>query len=176
MPASGFSKWSEKDSVATAIGRDRYRPGPGEARDYLFTTRFDNELPGAALVEHLREAMRKEIAEEGGPPVDGPREEQIIHVSPISPVSNELWVYWENGQRLFYFSSDLDLADPAVWENETLMVRVIDLRRQVVVSAEEEPGSNDFLSRYQVGVTLFNCMVLGERLSLAQGAALSPPG
>jgi hypothetical protein len=147
-----------------------------DVRDYLFKTRFDNDYPDAVLLEHLRDAFRKEISREGEPNVAIPTTEQIIHLAPLSPIANEEWVYWEGGQRLLYFSSDIDLTNPAMWTHETLMVRVFDLRRQVVVSEEEAPESNDFLTREQVGRTIFNCLVLGQRTNvMPQASAATQP-
>jgi hypothetical protein len=79
-------------------------------------------------------------------------------------VANEVWVYWETGRKLLHFDSDIDLANPAVWQHETLMVHSYDLDQQVVLTHEEAPGSNRFLTRHQVGRALFNCMLLGQRV------------
>jgi len=40
------------------------------------------------------------------------------------------------------------------------------LDQQVVVSHEEAPGSNRFLTRYQVSRALFNCVILGQRITV----------
>jgi hypothetical protein len=81
-------------------------------------------------------------------------------------VANEIWAFWEAGRKLFLFSSDIDLANPAVWQHETLMARQYDLDQQVVVSHEEAPGSNRFLTRNEVSRALFNCLLFGQRLSV----------
>ena len=86
---------------------------------------------------------------------------RLFHLFP-----NEAWVYWENQHKLIYFSSDIDLNNPSLWDYEPLMVRVYDLNDQVVVSEQEAGSSNLYLTRYQVGRTLYNCMVLGERIVL----------
>jgi len=67
---------------------------------------------------------------------------------------------------LLYFASDIDLSNPAVWQHETLLARLFDVDQQVVVSPAEAPGSNRFLTRYQVSRALFNCVVLGQRVSV----------
>ncbi len=143
-----------------------------DMRDHLFRTRNQNDYPDAALLEHLRAALRQEVLKLGlDIPVVG---EQIVHLAPLSPVSDEVWVYWENGHKLFYFSSDIDLNNPALWDFEPLMVHIYDLNDQVVVSEQEAGSSNLYLTRYQVGRTLYNCMVLGERVTLTPPAASQP--
>jgi len=144
-----------------------------EMRDYLFRTRDQHDYPDAALVEHLRQALREEERKQGGVVTNLTAEERVVHLAPLSPVANESWVFWEAGRKLLYFSSDIDLANPAVWRNESLMVRVYDLDQQVVVSHDEAPGSERFLTRYQVSRALFNCILLGQRLEVP---AYTPPG
>lgn len=137
-----------------------------EMRDYLFRTRNQRDEPDAALIERLRAALREQAAKEGILPSNTTAEEQIVHMAPLSPVANETWVFWENGRKLLHFASDIDLANPAVWQHQTLMVRIFDLDQQVVVTHEEAPGSNRFLTRYQVSRALFNCVVLGHRIAV----------
>ena len=81
-------------------------------------------------------------------------------------MANELWVFWEAGRVLLYFVSDLDLANPYVWEYQELSARIYDVAEQVVVTLQETPGSNAFLTRDQVGRALYNCIVLGRRYAL----------
>jgi hypothetical protein len=137
-----------------------------EMREYLFRTRNQHDYPDAALVEHLRTALRKEAAKQGILATNTPATEQVVHLAPLSPVANDTWVFWEAGRKLFYFSSDIDLANPALWEHQTLAVRIYDLDEQVVVSHEEAPGSNRFLTRYQVSRALFNCILFGQRITV----------
>ena len=47
---------------------------------------------------------------------------------------------------------------------QTLGIRTCDVRTQTVVSLDEAAGSNEFLTRDQVGRALFNCVVLGRRI------------
>jgi len=147
-------------------GCERIEVDMQEMRDYLFRTRNQHDCPAAALVERFRQAVREEAVKEGVLFTNASNDEQIVHLAPLSPVANETWVFWEGGRKLFHFASDLDLASPAVWEHETLMVRIFDLDQQVVVSHEEAPGSNRFLTRYQVSRALFNCIVLGQAINL----------
>ena len=135
-----------------------------EVRDYLFRTRDQHEYPDQALVEHLRQALRKEASTPGILTTNTVRGDQVVYLAPLSPVANDTWVFWEAGRKLFYIASDVDLADPAVWENEALLIHVFDLDEQVVGSHEEAPGSNRFMTRDQVSRALFNCVVLGQRI------------
>jgi hypothetical protein len=142
-----------------------------ELRDYLFRTRNQQDFPDAVMIEHLRQAVLKEVQREQISMANLPKGDRIIHMAPLSPVANETWVFWEDGRKLLYFASDIDLANPAVWEHETLMARVFDLDTQVVVSPSEAPGSNRFLTRYQVSRAMFNCVVLGRRISISAPSA-----
>jgi hypothetical protein len=137
-----------------------------QMRDYLFRTRSQLDYPDSVMIERLRQALRKQIAKEGVDVNNIPTGGKIVHLASLSPVANELWVFWEDGRKLFYFASDIDFANPAVWQHEELMVRIFDLDTQVVVSHEEAPGSNRFLTRYQVSRALFNCIVLGRRVTV----------
>ncbi len=141
-----------------------------ELRDYLFRTRAQHDYPDSALIVRLQQAFRKEAAREGILATQDLAGDKIVHVAPLSPVANEVWVFWEAGRKLFSFASDIDLANPAVWEHETLLARMYDLDQQVVVSHEEAPGSNRFLTRNEVSRTLFNCLLFGQRLTV------QPPG
>lgn len=138
-----------------------------DMRDYLFQTRNETTFPGDELLLRLRLAARKELLKDlKGREEALPEGEQIIHVSPLSPIANELWVFWETGRVLLRFSSDIDLVNPVVWDHEEMAVKMWDIDDQVVVSLEEVAGSNAYLTRDQVGRALFNCIVLGRRMAL----------
>lgn len=81
-------------------------------------------------------------------------------------MANELWAFWEKGRLLVRFASDLDLANPHVWEHEELSARIYDIDEQAVVSLQEAPGSNAYLTRDPVGRALYNCIILGRRYVL----------
>ncbi|MFH0878175.1 MAG: hypothetical protein V2A34_00540 [Lentisphaerota bacterium] len=135
--------------------------------EYLLRTRSQAEFPDDALMNRLRlavvEELRKNEMKNPRPKEPG---EQVSHISPLSPVANEIWVFWETGRLLIHFSSDIDLANPAVWEHEGLTVRLYDVDDQVVVSLDEVSGSNAYMTRDQAGRALLNCVVLGKRLAL----------
>jgi hypothetical protein len=61
-----------------------------------------------------------------------------------------------------------------LWGHAALAVRTYDLAEQTVVSLDEVPGSNEFLTRDQVGRALYNCMVLGRRMVLGRPEADGP--
>lgn len=128
--------------------------------------------PEGKLLESLREAARDEVTKNETilKNLKNPEGPHIIHVSPFSPVANELWLYWENGRCLIHFSSDRDLSQESVWRQKRVDVRVIYLKEQLVVSHLEKPGSNAFMTRDQAARAIFNCTVLGKKIELAPRA------
>ncbi len=134
---------------------------PAAMREYLFRTRQQAEFPDAAMGTRLREALREHLELDPGERAAG---EQVVHLAPLSPVANELWVFWENRKMLIRFASDIDLEHPEMWQHRKLGIRTYDIFNQTVVSLGEAAGSNAFLTRDQVGRALYNCMVLGKRI------------
>jgi hypothetical protein len=152
---------------ALPSGYTEVRANYQEMRDELFRTRNQAQYPEGQLLERLRTAARSEIAkemEDAAEPL--PTTTQIVHLAPLSPTANEAWAFWETGRALIHFTSDIDLTDPSVWEHEKLTVRFYDLDEGVVVSLDEVAGSNAYMTRDQAGRALFNCMVLGRRVTL----------
>jgi hypothetical protein len=138
-----------------------------ELREYLFQSRTNVLYPEAALREYMREATRKKLVASGrAAHVVDPSGIQTIHLAPLSPVANVAWVFWETGRMLLRFSSDLDLANPALWKLGDLTVDTYDIDEQMVVSLDEAPGSNAYLTRDQIGRVLYNCIVLGKRFDV----------
>lgn len=137
-----------------------------ELEDYLFRTRAQSEFPDARLRGVMHQAaLRTMLKEEHtAAMLTSTNRQATLFLAPLSPVANETWVFWEEGRLLVRFASDLDLSHTAVWRHEDLTARVYDLDRHVVVSHEESPGSNAFLTRDQVGRVLYNCVVRGMRL------------
>ena len=134
-----------------------------EMKDYLFRTRTQTEFPDEAMFERLRVALREHFGLDPGQREAG---EHVVHVAPLSPVANELWVFLESSKLLVRFSSDVDLENPEMWKHQTLGVRTYDVLTQTVVSLDEATGSNAFLTRDQIGRALFNCVVLGRRIEV----------
>ena len=143
-----------------------------QMRDHLFRTRSRLRPPDDELLARMRAAARAEtrayLAARGRPEPTGP---QPVHLAPISPVANEAWVFWENGRLLFRFHADVDLDEPALWDHADLTVELYDLDEQVVVSLDEVAGSNAYVTRDMVGRVLYNCVVLGRRVTLEPQAA-----
>lgn len=136
--------------------------GP-DITEYLFRTRAQAEFPDAAMLERLRVALRRHY---GVDPNQREAGEHLVYLAPLSPVANELWVFIENKKLLVRFASDIDLENPAMWEHQSLAVRTYDLLNQTVISLDETPGSNAFITRDQAGRALYNCVVLGRRLTV----------
>jgi hypothetical protein len=141
-----------------------------EIRDYGFKTRNLSRFPEGDFLVHLRTAARNEITTYlKNRKEEIPEGDQLVYFSPISKVSNEIWVFWETGRMLIRYASDIDLENPAVWEHEDLAVKLYNIDEQTVVTLDEVAGSNAYMTRDQVGRYLFNCVVLGKRM------VLSPP-
>lgn len=131
-----------------------------QMKDYLFATRERAQYPDDVLRAHLRAALLANFQLE---PDEANVGGHIVHVAPLSPVANELWAFVEDKKLLVRFAADLDLDNPALWEHQAIAIRTYDLLRQTVVSLHEMPGSNEFLTRDQVGRALFNCILLGRK-------------
>jgi hypothetical protein len=140
--------------------------------DYLFSVRNQRTYPDEALVERMRRALRDQLTGSATLPIQGP---QTVYIAPLSRVSNNLWVYWENAGRLIRYSSDTDLDTEAFWAYEKLGVRVYDLSTDVVISFAETAGSNAFVTRDWAARALFNCVVFGQRLIITPGEPVTTP-
>ena len=134
-----------------------------ELTDHLFRTRNERAFPDGELRERLRAAVRAAMGE---PPADVEPGPPIVYVAPLSPVSNDLWVYWENAHRIIRFSSDADLTHKVYWELAGVDVHVYDLREHVVVSLGEVAGSSKYVTRDWASRVLFNCIALGQKVTL----------
>jgi hypothetical protein len=140
-----------------------YRFDRGELADHLFRTRNERIFPDEPLIERLRQAVRKTMGDRPADVADGPA---VVYLAPLSPVCNDLWVYWENGHRIIRFSSDADLTQKIYWDLAAVDVHVYDLREHVVVSLGEVPGSSKYVTRDWAARVLFNCIALGEKVTL----------
>tara|TARA_R100000027_G_scaffold63666_2_gene56540 strand:- start:6167 stop:7072 length:906 start_codon:yes stop_codon:yes gene_type:complete len=144
-------------------------------------SRGDTRFPEGELLSEMVQAAKRKILEhvssrkKAGLPVDlrgySTLEEfvaspQEIHLAPHPDVANDVWIYWETGQMLLHFSSELDLNDPQLWSHQHLSIKLYDIDEQTVVSLHEVAGSNAYLTRDQVGRILYNCLVLGKRVTI----------
>jgi hypothetical protein len=132
---------------------------------HLFAIRNERTYPDAALAARLRSAFQERYGDTVRG--EGP---QTVYVAPISPVANNLWVFWESAGKIIRFSSDSDLGSAAYWSLEKLGVDLYDLAEDVVVSLAEVPGSNAYVTRDWAARVLFNCVVFGKRM------VIDPPG
>lgn len=131
-----------------------------EICDYLLRTRDQRDYPDKELSRRMGKAV---IDQYDDFPEATKAAEQILFWSPMSPVANDVWAFWETAGKLFHFSSDVDLSNPAVWDHDELLLDVFDVDSQVLVSLNEAPGSNRFMTRDQIGRVLYNCIVLGKK-------------
>jgi hypothetical protein len=147
-------------------------------RDYAHRTRMQTRFPDDELLMRMRLTARKRIlqyfenrqkdnfADETTKLEELKKQDPVIHLSPLSNVANEAWIFWENGRMLIRFSSDIDLENPALWDHDEMAVELFNIDEQTVVSLDEVAGSNAYMTRDQVGRALYNCIILGKRLIL----------
>lgn len=129
-------------------------------QDHLFQSRQRALFPNDALRSRLREAVLEHMSD-SLPEEDD--QTQVFYTAPISPVCNDLWVFWENRDVLLQFSADMDLSHEDFWDHITLNLDVFELREDVVVTLDEVPGSNAYITKDWVGRVLYNCIVQGEK-------------
>lgn len=139
----------------------RYGLDTRKLYDRLFQERHRAVFPDERLVARMKAAVLRESAgllrsSEG-------RQERTVYVAPVHAVANEVWIYWEEAKLLFHFTSDQDLHGDAEGLDDTLGVAIYDTVDQTIVSYEEKPGDNRYLTRDQVGRALYNCVVLGKK-------------
>jgi hypothetical protein len=118
-------------------------------------------FPNPALTERLYLAICRQMEIDPDARETG---DHVFHIAPMSPVVNEVWVFAENRNLFLHFTSDSDIENPGLWAAQQLRVRVIDAANNTVVSMEEMPGSNVYVTRDQIGRLLYNCIVFGKRI------------
>ncbi len=137
---------------------------------HLWASRHDLAYPDESVRQRLGSALKEHInAERKAAGIAAPErtEPQAFYVAPLSPVSNDLWVFWENDRKLIKFSSDADYTSDAFWVVQPLGISVYDLQEDVVVSLAEAPRSDRLITRGYAGRALFNCVVLGQKVVLS---------
>ena len=130
----------------------------------LFQARSQAQFPSDELLARMKEAVAKQVVELALPVAS--QSENTLYFAPIHTVTNEIWAYWEEGKLLFRFTSDIDLGNPSLGSPDTLGVALYDTVSQTVVSHEEKPGDDSFITRDQVGRALYNCIVLGRKATV----------
>jgi hypothetical protein len=148
----------ESEYIKVAYPRD-------EAIAYLYETRNQKRFPNDKVRVQFGNALRERMLKENPIEIMG---DQLLFLAPFSPVSNELWVFWENQRKIIRFTSDSDYGDAAIWENKHVGVDIYDLDHDIVISLLEMSGSNAYITKDAVGRILFNCVVLGQRLVITE--------
>lgn len=156
-----------RDTYSAEAARDyvRLNLDPDALYQRLFQARLQAQFANDRLMARMKEIIARQI-EFLTPPSAFPRA-NTVHFAPMQAVANETWAYWEEKKLLFRFTSDLDL-DKAGDSNGMLGVLIYDALQQTIVSHEEKPGDNRFLTRDQVGRALYNCIVLGKKLQIPE--------
>jgi len=137
----------------------------------LFKTRLERVYYDAALLSQLKESAQHEIAALHEVPGQSqqPHPPETLYVAPVNTLANEIWCFWEEGKMLLRFTSDIDLSNPELWTQESVTIQLYSAVEQTVVSHEERPGDARFITRDQIARALFNCIILGQKISLPNG-------
>jgi hypothetical protein len=91
---------------------------------------------------------------------------QTFYTAPMSTVSNELWIYWENKRTAVRLAADGDLRDSRTWTQEVPHLRLVRLDRETSGLPGELGGGPKQISPEWAGRLLYNCVVLGRKFSL----------
>lgn len=116
------------------------------------------------LYEQLSRALYTIAARET---IDTRSRSHRFYLAPPSSLRNELWLYWENTDAILHISSATSWTHPDFWRHITLFTKRYDLRTDVIISSQEEPGSNAYITRVWAGRILCNCLVHGRSIDIA---------
>jgi|WetSurMetagenome_2_1015567.scaffolds.fasta_scaffold361797_1 hypothetical protein len=153
---------------ALTPGWTRVRLLAREVYAHLFLTRQERLFPDAAVESRMKSALATYLRKHHEPQwLEGP---QTFYASPISPVSAERWVFWENQRMALRIQAEGGLDQPRVWEQLSLHLRMISLEDDITVSPEEAPDGRRLVSRDWAARFLYNCVVLGRKFSLSSAA------
>lgn len=167
-----FNTTESIDDTRVALFEQRTRNVREVVRS-LYETRNSRIVLHEDLRKRLALALGKQIKAEM-PQLEQEFSDDTVHtffLAPLSPVSNDLWVFWENARRLIKFSSDADYDTEAFWVLGPLGVEIFDLNRDVIVAPIEAHGRDGMITKDMVGRILYNCIVLGERVSETKASA-----
>ncbi|MDC0948862.1 hypothetical protein OAS86_05935 [Gammaproteobacteria bacterium] len=137
----------------------RVRFNMDDVTEQLSLPESELRYPNDALLMRMGDAVKRQF----GPIAEDTSEVPVFHVSPLSPVIDELWVFVEQRRELYHFSADAGVDAEGLWDAHHITTRRFDLDEQVIVTQSERPGSNAFVTRDFVGRALYNCIVLGKR-------------
>lgn len=152
---------------------ERYEAKDFEVARYDFATvvrllsasRHETLFPNDTLLSAIARAAGPELLRHGEIHSLQLHGEQTIYLAPLSPVINEIWVFWSDQNCLLRFSSDADLEDPQAWSAGLHQVEILELPDAVVVVPGEVGASNAYITKDFAGRVLFNCVILGKRLT-----------
>lgn len=183
IPETGESVQNKDYRIALI---DRYETPPGPEEDYLkitfpgrevfdhlYETRNQKVFPDSATRHRLGAAVRARMTSEDLDLIEG---DQVIYVAPLSPVTNDIWVFWESQRKIIKFTSDADYDSEYFWKHHKVGFDILDLDTDIVISHTEKPGSNAYVTKDVVGRILFNCIVLGERTVVSADRVKIDPG
>ena len=126
----------DRDTSLPAAEPDytKVRYSRAEALEYLYETRNERNYPDPELRLRVNAALRERIGTEMPEGIEG---NQLVYLAPLSQVSNECWVFWENARKIIRFSSDADLEDPEFWVSTNVGIEIYDLDHDIVISLEK---------------------------------------
>ncbi len=157
---------------------DHYTTAPGPEEDYvkityqggevaaaLYKTRNQKVFPDEDTRKRLGQALEEHMREHGQVEIIG---DQIVFLAPLSPVTNDIWIFWENQRKVIKFTSDADYDSAFYWTHHNIGVEILDLDEDIVISHAEKPGSNAYITKDVAGRILYNCIVLGKKIVIPE--------
>lgn len=161
-----FFKIRRVQRAATApVPLDEYRTtvvNRDELREW-FSTKCHAAPPLAdALRQRLRDTLLKHQFDQQWDDASV----HIFYVSPLSPVSNDIWVLHENTNQLLQFSADMDVRHHRTWDKLNLRLKFHQLDPNLVLTPDRERTEANELNKDFIGRALFNCVVLGNRIEV----------
>jgi len=157
-----------------SVHTETREPGPGkgytakrfseeELFSRLMSRRNEKVPPAGKTVGRLRKGLKEMMSME--PPANRERV-QTFYIGPLSPYSNDIWVFWEEERKILLFSSDSDIDTDAYWAHLPLFTTVYELEGDVVAALDEVPGSNAYVTKNWAGRVLYNCIVDGYKMEI----------
>lgn len=161
-----FFKVRRVQRAATApVPLDEYRTtvvNRDELREW-FSTKSHAAPPLAdALRRRLRDTLLKHQFDQQWDDASV----HIFYVSPLSPVSNDIWVLHENTNQLLQFSADMDVSHHHTWDKLNLRLKFHQLDPNLILTPDRERTEANELNKDFIGRALFNCVVLGNRIEV----------
>jgi len=130
----------------------------------LARSRDERLFPDPAIEKRLQSALGDYLRRHH--PNEMTTGSQTFHTAPMSLVSDELWIYWEDQRTAIRFAAEGDLGDPRIWDEMALHLRLIPLDASSGDAHARVLQSGHPVSREWVGRLLYNCIVLGRRFTM----------